>query len=152
MARMHSRKKGKSGSKKPPVKRIPRWLKIDKEKVENLVVKLAKERYSSAQIGLILRDQYGIPDVKTIVGKSIAQIMKENKVYPQFPEDLMDLFRRVVKLDEHLKRHRKDKHSRRGFKNLESKIRRLVKYYKRKKMIPEDFVYDIERVKLIVQK
>jgi small subunit ribosomal protein S15 len=79
MARVYSGKKGKHGSKKPPVKAVPKWFKIKKEEVEELVIKLAKERYSSALIGTVLRDQYAIPNVKIARGKSIAKIMKENK-------------------------------------------------------------------------
>jgi small subunit ribosomal protein S15 len=152
MARMYSRKKGKHGSKKPAVKTIPKWVKLDKAEVEKLVVQLAKERKSSALIGLILRDQYGIPDVKTITGKSISQIMREHNAYPELPEDLLNLFKKAVRLREHLAVHKKDKSSKRGLENLESKIRRLIKYYAREGKIPADFVYDPEKVKLIVQR
>ena len=152
MARMYSRKRGKHGSKKPPVKKPPRWLAYKKEDVERLVVELAKKKYSSAMIGLILRDQYGIPDVKLITGKKISQIMKEHGLYPEIPEDLLNLLRKAVKLREHLEKHKKDKHSRRGLENLESKIRRLVKYYIRRKVLPKDWTYSPERAKLLVQR
>ncbi|MEM5815855.1 MAG: 30S ribosomal protein S15 [Candidatus Aenigmatarchaeota archaeon] len=152
MARMYSRKRGKSRSHKPPVKIVPRWLPYKKEEVYKLVVDLAKQGYSSAKIGTILRDQYGIPDVKTITGKSIVQIMKENKLYPEYPEDLLNLFRKAVNLYDHLQKNRKDKTSKKGYENLISKINRLIKYYKRRKIIPQDFVFDIERARLIIQK
>jgi small subunit ribosomal protein S15 len=152
MARIYSRAKGKHGSKKPPVKKLPRWFKLEKNKVEELVINLAKQGYTSAKIGLILRDSYGIPDVKKATGKTITKIMKENKLYPDYPEDLLNLFKKAVRLHEHLQKHKADKHSRYGYQNLESKINRLIKYYKRKKVIPEDFVFDIEKAKLIVQK
>jgi len=151
MGRMYSRGKGKSRSHKPPVKIVPKWLRGQKARVEELVVELAK-KYNSAMIGTILRDQYGVPDVKVVTGKSIVQIMKEHNLYPEFPEDLLNLFRRAVNLYEHLKAHKADKRSKHAFENLESKIRRLIKYYKREKRIPSDFVYDIEKVRLIVQK
>jgi small subunit ribosomal protein S15 len=152
MARMYSRGKGRHGSKKPPTKKLPSWFKLDKKTVENLVIELAKQRYSSAKIGLILRDKYGIPDVKKATGKTISQIMKENKLYPEYPEDLLNLFKKAVRLYEHLQKNKADKHSKHGFENLESKIKRLIKYYQRKKVLPKDFVYDIEKIKLIVQK
>ncbi|MEO0301809.1 MAG: 30S ribosomal protein S15, partial [candidate division WOR-3 bacterium] len=41
---------------------------MKKEDVEKLIEKLAQQRFSSAEIGMILRDQYGIPDVKAITG------------------------------------------------------------------------------------
>ncbi|MFZ8830416.1 MAG: 30S ribosomal protein S15 [Candidatus Aenigmatarchaeota archaeon] len=152
MARMYSRKKGKSRSHKPPVRIVPRWFEMKKEDVEKLVVELANKRYSSAMIGTILRDQYGVPDVKTIVGKSISQIMKEHGVYPEYPEDLLNLFRKAVNLYDHLAKHKKDKKSKKGMENLISKIRRLIKYYKRKKVLPQDFEFDIEKARLIIQK
>ncbi|MCS7134891.1 MAG: 30S ribosomal protein S15, partial [Candidatus Aenigmarchaeota archaeon] len=48
MARMHARKKGKSGSKRPPMKTVPRWVSYKKAEVEKLVINLAKEGYSSS--------------------------------------------------------------------------------------------------------
>ena len=149
---MGKQRTGKHGSKKPPVKRVPKWVKYKKAEVEELVVKLAKEGYTSARIGIILRDQYGIPDVKTITGKSISRIMKEHKVYPEIPEDLLSLLKKAVRLREHLEKHKKDKHSKRGLELLEYKIRKLGKYYVRKGILPKDWKYSPEEAKLIVQK
>jgi small subunit ribosomal protein S15 len=151
MARIYSRKKGRSGSTKP-IHKKPRWVKVKKKEVEELVVKLAKQRKGSAEIGAILRDQYGIPDVKSITGKSITQIMKENDLYPDIPEDLLNLLKRAVNLHEHLKKNKKDKHSRKGLEHMESKIRRLVKYYVRTGKLPKGWTYRPEEAKLIVQK
>lgn len=152
MARVYSGKKGKHGSKKPPVRASPKWFKMKKEEVEGLIIKLAKERHSSAAIGTILRDQYAIPNVKIAVGKSVAQIMKENKLYPDLPEDMLNLLKKAVVLRQHLQRQRADHHSKKGLQNLESKIRRLGKYYSRNGVMPKDWKYDPEKAKLIVQK
>ena len=139
-------------SKHLPVRFVPKWVKYKKKEVEDLVVKLGKEGNTSSKIGMILRDQYGIPDVKAITGKSITQIMKENNLYPQYPEDLINLFRRAVNLHDHLLKHKKDKVSKKGFENLVSKIRRLIKYYKKRKVIPQNFEFDVEKARLIIQK
>jgi small subunit ribosomal protein S15 len=152
MARIYSRKKGKHGSKKPPIKIVPRWVKYKRKDVENLVIKLIKEKHSSAMIGTILRDQYGIPDVKLIVGKTITQIMKENKLYPEIPEDMLNLLKKAVNLRDHLEKNKADKSSRKGLENLESKIRRLGKYYVRKGLLPKDWKYTPKEAKLIVQR
>lgn len=152
MARIYSRKRGKSGSKKPPIKRAIRLTKAEKKKIEELIIKLAKERTDSAKIGTILRDKYGIADVKHATGKTISQIMKEGNVYPELPEDLMNLLRKAVNLRSHLERNKADKHSKRGLGNLESKIRRRGKYYVKKGVLPPDWEYDPEQAKLIVQK
>ncbi|MFH8119525.1 MAG: 30S ribosomal protein S15 [Candidatus Aenigmatarchaeota archaeon] len=125
---------------------------MKKEDVEKLIEKLAQQRFSSAEIGMILRDQYSIPDVKAITGKSISEIMKEKNVYPEIPEDLLNLLRRAVNLRAHLEKNKADKHSLRGLQNLESKIKRLGKYYVRKGILPKDWEYSPERAKLIVKK
>ena len=152
MARIYSGKKGKHTSHKPAIKVKPKWVKQTAEGVENLVIELAKNKYSSAMIGTLLRDRYGVPDAKLITGKTIGQIMKDNKLYPDYPEDLLNLFKGVVTVREHLNLYKKDKHSRRGLANLESKIRRLIKYYSREGKIPKGFAYDYQKVKLLVQK
>lgn len=151
MARIYARKRGKSGSKKPLEKTPPRWIIYKKNEVEKLVVNLAKEGNQSSKIGLILRDRFGIPSVKLITGKTIKQILIENKLYPAFPEDLLNLLKKAVNLRNHLSVYKKDYTSKRNLELLESKIRRLSKYYAKNKVIPSDWVYDPERAKLLVQ-
>ncbi|MEM0476074.1 MAG: 30S ribosomal protein S15 [Candidatus Aenigmatarchaeota archaeon] len=126
--------------------------KYSKEEVEKLVIKLAKEGYMPSMIGLTLRDSYGIPNVKEIVGKSILQILEKNDIKLEIPEDLLNLMKRAVKLREHLSIHKKDKSSQRGLILIESKIRRLEKYYKRVGKLPKDWKYEPETAKIIVQK
>lgn len=152
MARMYSRKKGKHGSKKPPIKIVPKWVKYKGKEIEDIVVKLAKEKKNSAVIGSILRDQYGIPDSRLVTKKSVTEIMRENSEYPIMPEDLMSLFRKAVELREHTAGNKKDKKAIKGLEHLESKIRRLVKYYSREGKVAKGFKYDPEKVKLIIQK
>lgn len=152
MARMYSRKKGKHGSKKPPVRKAHEWTPLKKKEIETLIVELAKQRKNSAHIGILLRDKYGVPDVKAATGKTISQILKANNVYPDIPEDVMSLLRKAVKLRAHLELNRADKHSKKGLQDLESKIRRLGKYYVRKGELPKGWKYSSEEAKLIVQK
>ena len=77
MARMHSRAKGKSNSVRPTKKTNLSWLTYKPKEIELLVSKLAKEDKTPSQIGLYLRDNYGIPSVKQITGKTVTQILKE---------------------------------------------------------------------------
>lgn len=151
MARMHSRAKGKSGSTKPAKKVVPGWLKYTAKEVELLVVKYAKEEMKPSMIGLHLRDQYGIPSVKTVTGKSVLHILKEKKLEPELPEDLMALIRKSVLLTKHLGTNKKDYSSQRGLQLTNSKIRRLVKHYKATKKLPLDWSYDPERFKMYAQ-
>jgi small subunit ribosomal protein S15 len=152
MGRMHSRAKGKSGSKKPFKKVVPGWLKYTAKEVELLVVKYAKEEMKTSIIGLHLRDQYGIPSVKGVTGKSISQILKEKKLEPELPEDLMALIRKSVLLTKHLDTNKKDYSSKRGLQLTNSKIKRLVKHYKATAKLPSDWAYNPERFKMYAQK
>lgn len=150
MARMYSRKRGKSGSKKP-MKKGAVWVKYKKEEIEEIILKLAKQGHQSAEIGTILRDQYGIPSTRLVSKNRIARIMKANKVYPEFPEDMLNLLKRAANLRAHLAKNKKDYTSRRGLELTESKIRRLAKYYKKKKTLPHDWKYEAEKVKLMLK-
>ncbi|MHA2295959.1 MAG: 30S ribosomal protein S15 [Candidatus Hodarchaeales archaeon] len=148
MARMHSRRKGKSGSKKPVWTSKPSWITYGAEEIENLVVQKAKEGHPSSFIGVILRDSYGIPDVKRLTGKTVSKIMKESNIYPKYPEDMLNLVSKAWNLRKHISANPKDLHSRRGLTLIESKIRRLVKYYRKTKVLPQDFKYEPEKAPL----
>jgi small subunit ribosomal protein S15 len=152
MARIHARKKGKSGSKKPPSKVPPKWVEYSPKEVEKLVVDLAKQGHSTAMIGLILRDQYGIPDVKAITGKKILAILKENGLAPSIPEDLSNLIRKALRVRRHLERNKKDMHNKVALVKIESKIKRLVKYYKREGVLPPEWRYSPEDAAILVKR
>ncbi|MFC1769068.1 30S ribosomal protein S15 [Nanoarchaeota archaeon] len=151
MARMYSRKKGKAGSKKPDKKQTPSWSRYKGKEVELLVVKLAKEGKNPSQIGLYLRDVYGIPDAKTVCEKSITAILKEKDLQKEIPEDLMALIKRSVQLRKHMLVNTKDQTAKRGLLLTESKIKRLIKYYKLNNRLPEGWKYDPEKAGLFLE-
>ena len=146
---MHSRKKGKAGSKKPKVDIIKPWLTYTKEEVEQLVIKLHKTGKNAAVIGIILRDSYGIPSIKAITNKSISKVLKDHKLTSEIPEDLMQLIKKEINLNKHLAKYKKDMFAKRGLLLTESKIRRLTKYYKRNSVLPASWVYNREQIKLV---
>jgi len=148
---MHSRRKGKSGSKHPVAEVAPSWLQYSKEEIIELVVQMAKEGKNASKIGLILRDQYGIPSVKAASGKTLSDIMNENKLLPTYPEDLMNLMRKAVRLHKHVAVNKQDKHNTHSLKLVESKIKRLVSYYKKSKKLPADWYYTPEQAALLVK-
>ncbi len=143
-----SKEKGKSHSTRPPHPTKPSWLKYTPTEVEELVVSLAKKGYPPSMIGIILRDQYGIPLVKAVTGKKISRILKEHGLAPEIPEDLYNLMKRAAKIRRHLEEHPKDYHSKRGLQLVESKIHRLAKYYKRKGILPPDWKYKPEKISI----
>ena len=151
MARMHARRKGVSGSIKPYHTSVPDWVPLKSNEIEELIVKLAKEGLSTAEIGTRLRDQYSVPSVKLCTGKTITKILTDNKIQFKLPEDLSNLLRKVYNLDAHIKNNPKDLHNKRSMKLLEEKIRRLVRYYKSKEVLPDEWKYDLSSIKLIIE-
>ncbi len=146
---MHSRKHGKHGSTKPIKKIKVDWLIYDKDEVESLILKLAKEDKTSAEIGTILRDQYGIPDIRYF-GLRIAKIVaREYK--KEVPEDLYNLIKKAVNLHRHMQEKRKDMEAKHGLQLVESTVRRLGKYYSRIGKLPKGWKYNIEKAKLLVK-
>ena len=151
MSRMHSSRKGSSGSKRPLIKENPKWVTQTSDEVKDLVAKMAGEGVSMAKIGLILRDQHAIPNVRLATGKSVKEILTEKGIKAELPEDLQALMRRTVSMGTHVGKNPKDFHNLRGRHLLESKIRRLVKYYKREGIIPETWTYSLETAALEVE-
>lgn len=142
---MHSRKRGKHGSKKPAKKTAPSWIRYKAKEAELLIAKLAKDGKSPSQIGILLRDTYGIPNVLALCGKSISSILKEKKLLKEAPEDLNALFKKYAAIKKHLEPNKHDETAARGLLLTESKINRLIKYYKRSGRIPETWKFDAER-------
>jgi small subunit ribosomal protein S15 len=149
---MHSRRKGRSKSKKPSREGSPDWVSLSKAEVEELIIKLAKDGNNPSKIGLILRDQYGVPDVRPIIGCKITKVLEDNKMGLKLPEDLQSLINKAVALNNHLDKNSRDKHNRRGLMLIESKIRRLSKYYIREGKLEKGWRYDPEKARLIATK
>ena len=112
---------------------------------------MAKDGNGSAKIGLVLRDQYGVPDVKLATGKTVTAIMKEKGVAPALPEDLANLMRRAIDLNVHLKENRGDISNRRGLMLIEAKIRRLERYYKANGVLSADWKYSLNTAELMLK-
>jgi len=149
MARMYGSAKGRAGSKRP-LKTEHKWVSHSKEEIEKLIVKFSKAGKSQAEIGLLLRDQYGIASVKEIAGMSISKLLKKNNVVPELPDDLMALIRRQIALTKHLERNHGDQTAKRGLILTQSKVKRLIKYYKRNNVIPQTWKYNEEQARMLV--
>jgi len=151
MAKMHSRARGKSGSKRPVGRPVPAWVTHDAKTVEQLVVKLAKTGTSTSEIGIILRDTYGVPDVRALTKKKIGRILGDNKLSPSLPEDLKNLIKKDIKLMKHKEMNNHDQTAKRGLALTVSKINRLSKYYKKVGKLPKDWQYDRTKAKVLVE-
>lgn len=150
MARLHSRKKGKSGSTRPPRLEKPVWVERSAVEVENLVVKLARKGSSKSMIGIILRDSYGIPLVKVVSGKKISQILDENEIKSPLPEDLSNLVKKALNIRKHMETNHKDLQGKKGLQRTEAKIYRIIKYYKKVHKLSPIFKYDPEKMRTLV--
>lgn len=150
MARMHSRKKGKSKSTRPSKKEKKSWQRYSVKEAEQLVVKLAKQGNSPSVVGIILRDSYGIPDVRLLTKKKITKIFEENGIKLKLPEDLLNLIKKDIRLMKHMETNKKDMTVKRGIRLTESKIGRLVKYYKKNGVLGDDWKYDRAKAKLLI--
>ena len=152
MARIHARRKGKSGSTHPVDRKDhPKWSSLNPREVESHVIELGKTGKSTSEIGMILRDQFAVPDVKLATGKSISKILETNNIKSEIPEDLRNLISTALQLRKHLDDHRKDLKNKRNLQLTESKIRRLTKYYHMQNRLPEGWKYSAEQAKLMFE-
>ncbi len=118
--------------------------------VEKKVIEMAKDGLQPAIIGIKLRDQYGIPSVHDMTGKKVAAIIKEAGLAPKIPQEMANLLRRVIALQEHLLHNRKDLHNTRGLELLEARIRKLAKYYKSRDELAQSWKYTRAGARLLV--
>jgi len=129
----------------------PEWSSLNPREIEGRIMELAKAEKSTSEIGMILRDQYAVPSVKIATGKTVSQILEQNKIKPEIPEDLQNLIKTALKLKKHIDHHSKDFKTKRNLELTESKIRRLMKYYHREERLPVGWKYSLEQAKLMFE-
>jgi small subunit ribosomal protein S15 len=134
--------KGKSHSMRPVSRRPPSWCKYQPEEVESFIIKLAKEGHSMSSIGTILRDQYAIPLAKSIIGKSISDVLQGAGLSSTMPEDLSNLMKKAQSLAVHMDKNKKDLHNKRNMQIIEARIHKLSRYYKREGVIAKTWKYE----------
>lgn len=64
--------------------------------VSDQICKLAKKGMTPSAIGVLLRDQHGIPQVHTVTGSKILRVLKGSGLAPDIPEDLYFLIKKVI--------------------------------------------------------
>jgi ribosomal protein S15P/S13E len=89
----------------------PEWIKMKQSDVEKLIVELGNKGNSPTQIGVILRDQHGIPKAK-LLGKKISKVLKENNVKTSTEKDQMQ--KRISALEVHISQKAHDKNAKRS--------------------------------------
>jgi small subunit ribosomal protein S15 len=141
MGRLHTHRHGKSHTIRPSILHVPSWITLSPKEIEELIVKYSKDGLTPSQIGLKLRDQHSIPLVKPITKKSVGEILKENDLQAEMPEDLDNIVRKAVGLQKHLKTNKGDNRNVRSLELIEAKVHRLSVYYKRIDRIPKTWKY-----------
>ena len=141
MGRMHTHNHGKAHSIRPIELKKPDWIKMESKEIEELIIKYAKDGMTSSMIGIKLRDQHAIPLVKPIINKSVSQVLKENDLTPEIPEDLNNIVLKAVNLQKHLKDNKSDSRNVRSLELIEAKVHRLSTHYKNKGIIPKKWKY-----------
>ena len=141
MGRLHTHNHGKSHSIRPIDPKKPDWITQSTTEIEEMIVKYSKEGMTTSQIGIKLRDQHAIPLVKPIIKKTISQVLKENKLTPEIPEDLNNIVLKAVNLQKHLKENRSDNRNVRSLELIEAKVHRLSTHYKSKGIISKKWKY-----------
>ena len=141
MGRLHTHNHGKSQSTRPIELKKPSWVTQSPKEIEEIIIKYGKDGLTSSQIGIKLRDQYAIPLVKPILNKGITEVLDENKLTPELPEDLNNIVIKAVGLQKHLKSNKSDYRNVRSLELIEAKVHRLSVYYKRIGRIPLKWKY-----------
>jgi small subunit ribosomal protein S15 len=132
-------------------KKVKEVKSINAKEAEELVISLANAGHSPSRIGLILRDEYGVRNFNELTNKHILGILEENNLAGDLPEDLLNLINKSVLLYNHMKKNNKDFSAKRGYQLTVSKIRKLSKYYIKKKKIPVDWKYTPQKAALLVR-
>lgn len=103
----------------------PVWLKTSEEDVKKIIAELAG-KHQPAEIGIILRDQYGIPTTK-IYGKKLSVYLKELGIEVNEIQ-LQNVQKKVENLKEHLKNHGQDKKAKHKIQRPQSRVQKMKKY------------------------
>jgi len=124
---------------------------VTTEELVAQAVQLSKAGRPAAQIGQQLRDSFGVPSARAVTGKRLESLLADAGIRPEIPDDLQALLKRVVHLQRHLEAHPKDLANRRGLSLMESRIRRLARYYRQRRRLPENWRYSARGAALQVE-
>lgn len=103
----------------------PTWVKMKEPELKKTILELSK-KYAPSQIGIILRDQYGIPTTK-IFGKKLKTYLTELGI--ERNEDLENADKKVTNLKEHLKNNITDRSAKHKLQHAQSRLNIIKKYF-----------------------
>ena len=88
--------------------------------------------------------------MNAVTGSKILRILKVAGVAPELPEDLYHMIKKAVNIRKHLERSRKDTDSKFRLILMESRIHRLARYYKSKRVLPASWKYESSTASTLV--
>ena len=96
-----------SGDKEKKVVKVakPSWIKIKPDEMEKIIFELAKEGKTPGQIGLVLRDKYGIPKAR-LLGKGIQNVLNESGI--SYNSDKEIIQGKIKRLEKHRSKNKHD--------------------------------------------
>ena len=104
----------------------PTWLKLTESEVKALILKLTEQGLTAEKIGLVLRDQYGIPKTK-LYGFKIKSVMADKFKEPT----LINIEDKLEKIINHYKKNKQDKKAERSLIITKAKLKKRTDYSKK---------------------
>ncbi|MDE1855483.1 MAG: 30S ribosomal protein S15 [Candidatus Micrarchaeota archaeon] len=148
MARLHTRRHGRSKSRKPTDSVANA---ADSKMVEEAIVGYAKQGIKGAMIGQRLKDEHKIGYLKPVLGKRLSVFLYERGFRSEIPSDMLDLMKKAVNMRKHLTANHRDVYNTTRLHRVEAKIWRLGKYYRESGRLPAAWKYDPEQAALIIK-
>lgn len=108
----------------------PVWLKYTEEEVKAIIQKLSNKGLTSEKIGLVLRDQYGIPKTK-LYDIKIKKVLEEQGKFEE--PTIKNLNNKLQKIINHYKKNKQDKNAERALIITKAKLKKRGDYGERKR-------------------
>jgi len=125
---------------------------LTKKEIYDQIEDLTNKGKTTAEIGLILKQKYGVRNVLETTGKKIGKVQAELGLKKdKLPDELLYLIKKSVKLIKHREENKKDTSAKRGYQKTVSKINRLRKYNIKRKKIDRAWRYSDDSAKLLVK-
>jgi ribosomal protein S15P/S13E len=103
----------------------PTWIKISEKELVDIIKDLS-QKYAPSQVGMILRDQYGVPTTR-VFGKKLKKYLEDLGI--ETKEDLVNAEKKVDSLKEHMKNNTGDKRSKHKLQKAQAHLNRTKRYY-----------------------
>ncbi len=106
----------------------PLWLKYSADEVKSIIIKLANKGLTAEKIGLVMRDQYGIPKTK-LYNIKIKKVLEEKGIYEE--PTLKNLRAKLDNIIGHNKKNKGDKTAGRSLIITKAKLKKREDYHSR---------------------